>query len=71
MNERDIQDRVLGISQRGYLLDLLVHFNMLDCEPSSFAMETLLQVEKPKELQRTSKPYKELMGCLMTIRVEW
>lgn len=66
-NERDIEGRVLRISQQRYLQDLLARFNMSECKPSSVPMENRLRLEKGEESQRTSQPYRELIGCLMYV----
>ncbi|KXJ72391.1 hypothetical protein RP20_CCG018186 [Aedes albopictus] len=65
--ERDIEGRVLRISQQRYLQDLLARFNMSECKPSSVPMENRLRLEKGEESQRTSQPYRELIGCLMYV----
>lgn len=54
--ERNINDRILRISQQRYLEDLLKRFNMYDCKPSSVPMEPRLNLEKGQENDRTSKP---------------
>lgn len=63
--ERDMDKRILRISQRRYLEGLLNRFNMSDCKPSKVPMECRLKLEKGEESRRTSKPYRELIGCLM------
>lgn len=64
---RDMDGRALRISQRRYLLDILIRFNMSDCKPSSVPKENRLRLEKGEESQRTLKPYRELIGCLMYV----
>lgn len=62
--ERDMEKRVMRISQRRYLEGLLNRFNMSDCKPTKVPMECRLKLEKGDESKRTSKPYRELIGCL-------
>ncbi|XP_062533348.1 uncharacterized protein LOC134202336 [Armigeres subalbatus] len=40
---------------------------MLECKPSSVPMECRLQLQKGNESTRTTKPYRELVGCLMYV----
>lgn len=65
--ERDIEERTLKISQRGFLENLLRRFNMQDCKPISTPMECRLRLERGKPGEQTDKPYRELVGCLMHV----
>lgn len=65
--ERNLQQRTMRISQRRYLEALLDRFNMTDCKASFVPMEYRLRLEKGIEENRTSKPYRELVGCLMYV----
>ncbi|XP_055526933.1 uncharacterized protein LOC129719564 [Wyeomyia smithii] len=40
---------------------------MADCKPISVPMECRLRLQKGEDSQRTSKPYRELVGCLMYV----
>lgn len=62
--ERDEEKRILRISQRAYLESLLCRFGMESCKPAATPMENRLQLKKGEEANRTSKPYRELVGCL-------
>lgn len=61
----DRQPGVMRISQRRYFESLLQRFGMMECKPTSTPMENRLRLEKGVEAQRTTKPYRELIGCLM------
>lgn len=63
--ERDFKKGVLRISQRDYLEGLLKRFDMSECKPRSTPMENRLKLGKANEKDRTDKPYRELVGCLM------
>lgn len=63
--DRDIEAWVLKISQRGYFEGLVERFGMTDCKPISTPIENRLRLKKGEERKRTSKPYRELVGCLM------
>lgn len=65
--QRDIDRRIMRISQCRYLENLLERFNMSECKPISIPMECRLRLQKGEESQRTSKPYRELVGCLMYV----
>lgn len=65
--ERNLQGRTMRISQRRYLEALLDRFNMTDCKASSIPMECRLRLDKGVEENRTKKPYRELVGCLMYV----
>lgn len=65
--ERNLQRRTMRISQRRYLEALLDRFNMADCKASSIPMECRLRLDKGTEENRTNKPYRELIGCLMYV----
>ncbi|KXJ83064.1 hypothetical protein RP20_CCG009773 [Aedes albopictus] len=65
--ERNIDQRVMRISQRRYLETLLERFNMSECKPISVPMECRLRLQKGEESKRTTKPYRELVGCLMYV----
>lgn len=65
--ERDIEKKVMRISQRSYLESLLTRFGMEDCRPVSTPMEHRLRLEKGDEAKRIDKPYRELVGCIMYV----
>lgn len=62
--ERDIQNRVLRITQRTYLESLLRRFGMEECKPVATPMECRLKLKRGMETERTTQPYRELIGCL-------
>lgn len=62
---RDLEAGVLKINQRGYFERLLERFGMTECKAVSTPMENRLRLKKGEEQQRTTKPYRELVGCLM------
>lgn len=62
--ERDVKERTLWISQRQYLETLLQRFGMENCKPAATPMESRLKLEKGDDVNRSSKPYRELVGCL-------
>lgn len=61
----DRKPGVMRISQRRYFESLLQRFEMTECKPTSTPMENRLRLPKGVEGQRTTKPYRELIGCLM------
>lgn len=63
--ERDLAKKTLRIHQRGYFESLLQRFEMTESKPISTPMENRLRLPKGCEEKRTSKPYRELVGCLM------
>lgn len=63
--ERNVGEARMKISQRNYLEDLLKRFGMFECKPVSTPMENKLRLRKGVEELITSKPYRELIGCLM------
>lgn len=62
--DRDVEGKVLKISQRRFLEDLLRRFGMDECKPVSTPLEVRLKLEKGTEEKRTTQPYRELVGCL-------
>lgn len=62
--DRDLERRILRISQRGFLENLLRRFNMHECKATSTPIECRLRLKKGEEAERTDKPYRELIGCL-------
>lgn len=65
--ERDVEKRILRISQRVFLESLLRRFNMQDCKPVSTPIECQLRLQRGKQAEQTDKPYRELVGCLMYV----
>lgn len=65
--ERDVETKVMRISQRNYLESLLVRFGMEDSRPVSTPMEHRLRLAKGDETKRIDKPYRELVGCIMYV----
>lgn len=65
--DRDAEKKTLRISQRRYLENLLDRFQMRDCRPIATPMENRLKLPKGEESKRTSKPYRELVGCVMYV----
>lgn len=63
--ERDRSHGILRINQRGYLEDVLHRFGMTECNPCSTPMECQLKLKMETGAERTTKPYRELIGCLM------
>lgn len=63
--DRDKKKKLMRISQRRYLESLLCRFQMEDCRPISTPMENRLRLAKGEESERTSQPYRELVGCIM------
>lgn len=61
--ERDTPNGIMRIHQRSYFESLLQRFEMIDCKPISTPLENRLT--RGIEEQRTSKPYRELVGCFM------
>lgn len=62
---RDVDQRIMRISQRRYLETPLKRFNMSECKPISVPMECRLRLQKGEEAKRTAMPYRELVDCLM------
>lgn len=62
--ERNIDQRILRVSQRVFLEKLLHRFGMQDCKPITTPLENRLKLQKGQECDRTNKPYRELVGCL-------
>lgn len=65
--ERDVDGRIMRIDQQAYLNGLLKRFGMDECRPVSTPIECHLKLQKGEEGQRTDKPYRELVGCLMYV----
>ncbi|KXJ70053.1 hypothetical protein RP20_CCG025001 [Aedes albopictus] len=65
--ERDISGRIMRIDQQSYLEGLLKKFGMEDCRPVATPMEPHLKLQKGEESERTDKPYRELVGCLIYV----
>lgn len=65
--DRDLKNKVLCISQQRYLESLLIRFEMQNCRPVSTPIENKLKLPKGEESKRISKPYRELVGCLMYV----
>lgn len=64
--ERDRKNGVLKISQKQYLESLLNRFGMGDCKPVDTPLASNLKLTKCIDQNKfTTKPYKELVGCLM------
>lgn len=55
----------LFISQEMYAQKLLKLFGMEECKPAKISMETKRPKEEDSEPTEKSKPYRELIGCLM------
>lgn len=64
--ERDIDNGVMKLSQKQYLVNVLNKFNMQDCKSTSTPLEQHLKLENVDENQ-LDKPYRELIGCLMYV----
>lgn len=62
--ERNREEGVMRISQKQYMESLLRRFGMDDCKPVSTPIESRLKLHKGTEEERTSQPYRELIGCL-------
>lgn len=62
--DRDVKSGVMRISQKQYLVDMLKRFKMDDCKPISTPMEYRLKLQYGAEIDRTTHPYRDLIGCL-------
>lgn len=62
--DRDVKNGSMRISQKQYLQDMLKRFKMDDCKPISTPMENRLKLHHGEEKNRTTQPYRELIGCL-------
>lgn len=63
--KRNKEEGVLEISQRKYLENLLTRFGMADCKPKQTPLAAGVKLEKCSDpSQHTTKPYRELIGCL-------
>lgn len=65
--ERDENKKIMRISQRNYLVNLLNRFHMSDCRPISTPLENKLKLVKGTASKKTNKPYRELVGCIMYV----
>lgn len=61
---------IMEIDQRRYLQRLLDRFGMADCKPKQTPLEANLKLEKcTNQSKCTTKPYRELIGCLSYVAV--
>jgi hypothetical protein len=60
-------DNEMGLSQFGYIKKLLTRFGMQDCKGAKTPMDAKIQPEQvePADCIVDTKPYRELIGCLM------
>jgi hypothetical protein len=60
-------DNEMALSQFGYIMKLLTRFGMQDCKGAKTPMNAKLQPEQvePADCIVDTKPYRELIGCLM------
>lgn len=65
--ERNIENGEMQLSQKQYLINVLEKFQMSDCKPISTPMEIKLKLEKGDDSEASTKPYRELIGCLMYV----
>lgn len=63
--EIDEENEQLTIDQSQYIEAILRRFGMIDCKPSSTPMMKNLKLEKGNPEQKTTSPYRELLGSLM------
>lgn len=61
------QSGKLKISQKSYIEKVLLRFGMVECKIANTPMESNLKLVVSDAMPVTSKPYKELIGCLMFI----
>lgn len=61
----DKQKGILKISQEKYIKRLLKKFNIENCKGSLTPIEKDLKIEFSNNGNKTSKPFRELVGCLM------
>lgn len=67
---RNRADGVMTIDQKQYVMKILQRFGMEDCRPSAIPMDPHLKLLKCEDPTRfTTKPYKELTGCLMYLMI--
>lgn len=67
---RNRADGVMTIDQKQYVMKILQRFGMEDCRPSAIPMDPHLKLLKCEDPTRfTTKPYKELIGCLMYLMI--
>lgn len=60
------KDRVIHISQTGYVNDILKRFGMESCKPAATPLDANQKLTQAKEpLNDESYPYRELIGSLM------
>lgn len=59
------QKGILRISQAKYIQNLLIRFKMEDCNGCSTPIEKDLKIDRCNDQNKTSKPFRELVGCLM------
>ncbi|KMQ86895.1 copia protein [Lasius niger] len=55
--------------QKGYLLDILQRFGILDSKPVSTLLESGTKLKKASSTEEESFPYKELLGALMYLAI--
>lgn len=63
--ERDIDKGVMTISQESYAEEILNRFDMTDCKPRNLPIEVKLDLDYGDGTNKTSEPYRELLGSLM------
>lgn len=63
--ERDRAKGILAISQGEYAREILERFDMAECKPRSIPIETKLDLETGNGEDKTTQPYRELLGSLM------
>lgn len=68
---RDKQNKVMCLSQQGYIERVLTKFNMQDCNPQKIPADPSLELQsEDEEVQRIiNKPYREAVGSLMFLAV--
>lgn len=62
---RDRDAGIIYIDQEKYIRDLLVKFQMTECNPISTPMDTQTKLSKPEENDKIDAPYQELIGSLL------
>lgn len=68
--QRDRKQGLMKIDQKTYIKCVLERFGMSECKPSAVPMEPHLKLMKEKNTKEfTTKPYRELVGCLMYLMV--
>lgn len=67
--ERDLENRILKLSQTNFIERLLVKFNMDKCKVKSTPIETNLKLKLGEGTPLKQEPYRELIGCLTYLAI--